>query len=98
MARYEGVVESQSMLWESHISQPLVWPAVYAGYKQRHILKECFNNWGSPVGDVEGGEEVVEAVAFHVLGVEDDDTEDVANQAKAAKDLNKTSDDILNEK
>ena len=38
-----------------------------------------------PVGDVESGEEVVEAVALHILGVEDNNTEEVTNKTKASK-------------
>ena len=34
------------------------------------------------VGDVEGGEDVVEAVAPHVLGVEDDNADQVPNKSK----------------
>ena len=35
-----------------------------------------------PVSDVESGEEVVEALVPHVLGVQDDDTEDIPNKSQ----------------
>ena len=35
-----------------------------------------------PISNVEGSEEVIEALAPHILSVEDDDTEQVSDQAK----------------
>ena len=40
------------------------------------------------VCDVESCQDVVETVASHVLGIEDNDAEEVTNQSKASKCLN----------
>ena len=35
-----------------------------------------------PVSNIEGGEEVIEALAPHVPGVQNDDTEDISNKSE----------------
>ena len=40
------------------------------------------------VCDVESCQDVVETVASHVLGIEDNDAEEVTNQSKASKCFN----------
>ena len=42
----------------------------------------------SPVSDVEHGEQVVEAFASHILGVQDHNAEDVSDKAKNTRAFN----------
>ena len=39
------------------------------------------NILNKPVSNIEGGQEVIEALAPHFLGVEDDDTEEIPNKS-----------------